>query len=62
MSRSAVLFRLDELRLNIFNLTAIFVFGVKSCYCMLKLTNTEDKISLFSFGAEKEASFSGELQ
>lgn len=29
---------------------------------MLKLTNTEDKISLFSFGAEKEASFSGELQ
>lgn len=49
-------------RVNIFNLTAIFVFGVKSCYCMLKLTNTEDKISLFSFGAEKEASFSGELQ
>ena len=29
---------------------------------MLKLTNTEDKISLFSFGAEKVASFSGELQ
>lgn len=29
---------------------------------MLKLTDTEDKISLFSFGAEKEASFSGELQ
>lgn len=29
---------------------------------MLKLTNTEDEISLFSFGAEKEASFSGELQ